>query len=248
MQEYHNMTHRRFGLLFLATTMMLSIGLASLAQDQSPSQPPPDEDKKKQDQKDPPSLDDLLGIKEEKNPQNSDDAAQRAINEELERQLNEEQIANALQLAIKGMGLSAEMLDEKFDPGLGTQRIQEDIIEKLQQLIDQAKKSDSSSSSSSSSGEQQQDQQQEPGKQSQQQKGQQQGEQSEGSQSHGESLPPGLKEGSLNPNLEELRSEWGNLPDRIRNMLLQGRREKYSSLYDQLTAEYYRRLAESGSN
>ena len=248
MQEYHNMTHRRIGLLCLATTMMLSVSFVSLAQDPPPSQTPPDEDRKKQDQKDPPSLDDLLGIKEEKKPQNADDASQRAINEELERQLNEEQIANALQLAIKGMSLSAEMLDTRFDPGLGTQRIQEDIIEKLQQLIDQAKKSDSSSSSSSSSSGEQQDQQQDPGKQGKPQQGQQQGEQSKGSQSQGENEPPGLQEGALNPNLEELRSEWGNLPERIRNMLLQGKREKYSSLYERLTSEYYRRLAESGSN
>ena len=48
-------------------------------------------------------------------------------------------------------------------------------------------------------------------------------------------------------NLEEERTEWGNLPERVRDMLLQGSKEKFSSLYKQLTREYYRRLAEEGS-
>ena len=180
MDMNRNMVPRRFYSLFLATIVILSGGIMGMTQDRSESQPPgshspeshspPGEDKKKQDQKDPPSLDDLLGIKEEKQTENADDAANRAIKEELERQLNEKQIADALQLAIEGMSLSAEMLDTMFDPGLGTQRVQEDIIDKLQQLIDQAKKmSNSSSSSSSSSSSQQQQPEQNPGKQSQQQ-------------------------------------------------------------------------------
>ena len=37
------------------------------------------------------------------------------------------------------------------------------------------------------------------------------------------------------------------LPERIREMLLQGKQETFSSLYEQLTQEYYRRLAEEGS-
>lgn len=260
MNVKRNMAPRRLGPLFLATIVMWPGGVMGMTQDRSESQPPesqppgsqppPGEDKKKPDRKDPPSLDDLLGIKEEKRTQSADDAANRAIKEELERQLNEKQIANALQLAIEGMSLSAEMLDTMFDPGLGTQRVQEDIIEKLQLLIDQAKKmsSASSSSSSSSSSQPQPQPEQNPGKQSQQQQqGQQDGQQSKGGRNQGENDPPPRQEGDLNPNLEELGSEWGHLPERVRNLLLQGRREKYSSLYDRLTSEYYRRLAEGGS-
>jgi hypothetical protein len=44
-----------------------------------------------------------------------------------------------------------------------------------------------------------------------------------------------------------MRSEWGSLPQRVRDMLLQGRNEKFSSLYEKLTGEYYRRLAEGDS-
>ena len=56
-----------------------------------------------------------------------------------------------------------------------------------------------------------------------------------------------MQEGDINTVMDETRSEWGNLPQRVRDMLLQGRREKFSNLYDQLTAEYYKRLAEEGT-
>ena len=61
------------------------------------------------------------------------------------------------------------------------------------------------------------------------------------------STPPG-REGDVNQVFDEARSEWGALPERVRDMLLQGREEKFSSLYEQLTREYYRRLAEEGSS
>jgi cation transport regulator ChaB len=44
--------------------------------------------------------------------------------------------------------------------------------------------------------------------------------------------------------LEEGRSEWGNLPPRIREILSQSRRDRVSALYQQATEAYYRRLAE----
>ena len=47
--------------------------------------------------------------------------------------------------------------------------------------------------------------------------------------------------------IDETRIEWGNLPPRVRDQLLQGRSDKYSSHYERLTREYYRRLAEEGS-
>ncbi len=56
-----------------------------------------------------------------------------------------------------------------------------------------------------------------------------------------------MQQGDINTMIEEQRTEWGNLPQRVREMLLQGREEKFSSLYEELTREYYRRLAEDGS-
>ena len=59
--------------------------------------------------------------------------------------------------------------------------------------------------------------------------------------------PPPMQQGDINTVLEESRAEWGSLPPRVRDQLLQGRKEKFSSLYQQLTQEYYKRLAEEGS-
>ena len=46
-----------------------------------------------------------------------------------------------------------------------------------------------------------------------------------------------MQQGDVDTVLEEGRTEWGNLPQRVRDMLLQGRREKFSSLYKRLTNE-----------
>jgi hypothetical protein len=59
--------------------------------------------------------------------------------------------------------------------------------------------------------------------------------------------PPSPQDADPNSILEETRSEWGNLPQRVRDMLLQGRKDSYSPLYKRLTEEYYKRLAEEGS-
>ena len=47
--------------------------------------------------------------------------------------------------------------------------------------------------------------------------------------------------------IDETYQEWGNLPARVRDVLTQGRNQPFSRLYEQLTREYYRRLAEEGS-
>lgn len=44
--------------------------------------------------------------------------------------------------------------------------------------------------------------------------------------------------------LDEQFSEWGKLPERVRKELLQGRDDRFSTLYSKLTARYYKRLAE----
>ena len=204
----------------------------------------------------PSSLDELLGIdKEKKGGQPADagsDAAAQDNNEELKRKLNEAEVADAFEAAIQKMSLSAEMLDGRFDTGLGTQRVQEDIIAKLAQLIDQAKKQKSKSKSSSSSSRSSSSKQNDPGSQNQAQKqGQQQ--QNQGNQRNNkpadsrEGEPPDLQQGDVNKVIDETRTEWGSLPPRVREMLLQGRRDKKSRLYEQLTNEYYKRLAEENA-
>ena len=47
--------------------------------------------------------------------------------------------------------------------------------------------------------------------------------------------------------LTESRIEWGRLPERVRELVLQGRRDRVSTIYERLTREYYKRLAEEAS-
>ena len=210
---------------------------------QTQSQTPP--------QTQPGSLDDLLGIDEESQEQ-AGEAAAREADEELKQKLNEAEIADGFSQAVQKMSLSADLLDVRFDPGLGTQRVQEDILAKLAHLIDQAKKSQSMSQSSSSSSSSSQSQSK--SQQSKQNPGQQKSQpQNTGNERNNkpsdsqEGDPPPMQQGDINTVLEESRAEWGSLPPRVRDQLLQGRKEKFSSLYQQLTQEYYKRLAEEGS-
>ncbi|MHC5113106.1 MAG: hypothetical protein ACYTGP_01600 [Planctomycetota bacterium] len=228
----------QLGLLLGATTLVAG---PAFAQDDAPA-------KKK-----PPSLDELLGLDEETEEETEGAPAERVADEdaerELQRRLNEEEIGDAFEVAIRQMGVAAEQLDQHFDTGLGTQRVQEEVLDKLAFLLDAAKKQNASNSSSSSSSRQQsrQQQEQQPGEQKSQQS--QQGPDQRGAESNANAeAPPPEQTRDLNTVLDESRTEWGNLPQRVREVLLQGRREKFSSLYEQLTREYYRRLAEEGSS
>lgn len=207
------------------------------------------EDKQDDEQRsDGPSLDELLGIEGD---DRADDAARRQSREALERELTEQQVSDAFTQAVEQMKLSAEMLGERFDTGVGTQRIQEDVIAKLDMLIENAQRQPSSSSSSdsqsSSSEQQQQDQQPGPQQQGeqQQQQNQQSGEEGDG-QTEGQGPPQ--QDADIDHDIEETRAQWGNLPERVRDMMLQGQTGTYSNLYRTLTEEYYRRLAEESTD
>jgi hypothetical protein len=201
------------------------------------------------------TIDDLLGITQEQpGAANASNAAGNDHQDQLKKELNEEQVADAFTQAIDKMSISARLLDTQFDPGVGTQRVQEDIIAKLNQLIDQAKKSKSKSKSSSSCNNPSQHSQQNPktnptpqsskAAQKSQNDAAKRNDKPKDSQ---EGDPPALQQGDVNTLIDETRSEWGSLPQRVRDMLLQGRRDKFSSLYQQMTQEYYKRLAEEGT-
>ncbi|MCH8822105.1 MAG: hypothetical protein IH984_01230 [Planctomycetes bacterium] len=202
-----------------------------------------DEDKKKDT---PASLDDLLGLDSDEDEAKADDAARKQNELQLQQRLDEKEITDAFLVAISRMVSSAERLDELFDPGLATQRIQEDILAKLDQLIDKAQSMQSQSSSSSSSSSSKQQSSMKSGQQSSNSKSD--GERQDGNaQDSQEGGPPARQEGDINTLLQEGAIEWGNLPQRLREELQQGRGDEYSSMYRKLTDEYYKRLAEEGS-
>ncbi|MCH2160522.1 MAG: hypothetical protein MK085_01475 [Phycisphaerales bacterium] len=196
----------------------------------------------------PPSLDDLLGIEETEDTDETDAIADAERQRNLERALGEEKPADAFKAAVSDMQESAGLLRKNQSTGLGTQRLQARIVERLQILIDSAKKQQqqqqqSSSSSSSSSSQQNPGRQQ--GEQSQQNQGQQQNPSPSDSTEAG--TPPNPEHAVLEGELEETGMEWGNLPPRIRERINQGMRDRVSELYRSLTEAYYRRMAEEAS-
>ncbi len=184
------------------------------------------------------SLDELLGLEEAGQGEDARTELPDAAQAELERELTQQEAAQAFEQAAALMGESASRLGDMSDTGLATQRLQEDILRKLDQVIEAAKNNQQQSQSSSSSSSQQQQQPNQP-----QQQQQQQGEASDGDNQQ-ENTPPGRQDGRLNPEIDSARAAWGALPERVRDALYQGRSDRYSSLYERLTEAYYRRLAE----
>jgi len=197
-----------------------------------------------------PSLDELLGLPDADAPAGDGgaDASDLPLLDpedpaaaDLDRRLSGEELPEEIQAAVALMGDTADRLELSMDLGLTTQRMQEDIVRRLDQIIEAAgeQQQQQSSSSSSSSGSQNQPNQQPP----RPQQGEE-GEQNQQGQGEGESTPPGRQDGELSPELRASRAAWGALPERTRDALLQGSGERFSSLYQRLTEAYYRRLAE----
>jgi hypothetical protein len=237
-------THTTVHLALLVSIMM--IGATTLAQDDPPDDAPPTDppvvEDEPGDETAPPSLDDLLGIEQEEEDTTAAEIAQQQAEEELQRRLEEQAIHDGFREALEKMSLSADLLTEQLDCGLGTQRVQEEALARLDALIEQCRKAGGGSCSGGSQSTSQP--QSKSGKPKPKQPGQKE---SPRSGSGGGAEPP-LRQGDVNTIIDETRSEWGNLPQRVRDMLLQGRQEKFSSLYEQLTREYYRRLADESSS
>jgi hypothetical protein len=205
----------------------------------------------------PPSLDDLLEL--EPGSEREGDADDAAIAESdrsrLDAALAEQEPSQAFRAAVEDMLVSTELLGRQQATGLGTQRLQQRIVDRLQALIDAAarQQQQQQQSSSSSSSSQQQQQQQEPGKRSEQQSQQQQSQQQNGDQrsedgTDGSSVQPPPPEGvELGGALEGSGVEWGNLPPRMRDLVTQGLRDRVSEVYRSLTEAYYKRMAEEGT-
>ena len=209
----------------------------------------------------PRSLDDLLGVPKlgtagEQAAASAEDAARREQETRLERSLNEASMQDLVQRMVEGMKSASDRLTDSKDAGLGTQRIQEEVVKTLDRLLEEAQKQQGKKSSSSKK------KQQKPGKEGEkqdpsEQNGQQQKQRSS-SQSSQSSKPSSDSQDASSDaqrddsvaegqELSETRIEWGQLPERVRELVLQGRRDRVSTIYERLTREYYRRLAEEAS-
>ena len=221
---------------FLVAVLGITAQVTALFQD------PQDPDEKRDP---PPSLDDLLGLETDESEVQADEAARAESERELQRRLDEKEITDAFLVALDKMATSAKRLGELFDTGLATQRVQQDILAKLDQLIDKARQMQSlGQASASRSTSSQRSRSQSPG----QRKSQADNSRRDGTPQDSQAGdPPPRQDGDIHTILQEAGVEWGNLPERIRQELLQGRNDKFSSMYRRLTEEYYKRLAEEGS-
>jgi TolA-binding protein len=197
----------------IALTLIIMLGTA---------QPPPSEPL--------PDLDELLGLPR----QRAAGVPERPLDRELSDRVSTEPFEQAVDL----MRRAAQRLDAR-DPGVETQRLQEETLRRLDQLIAQARRQRNRSQQPQQ--QQQQDQQQrQAGRQSSQQ-------QTEAvSQGAGDRTPvgPARTDAALDPAVVAAGAAWGNLPEHVRQALVQGLSDRFSSLYQRLTEEYYKRLAE----
>lgn len=190
-----------------------------------------------------PSLDELLGIAK---PGESGEEARAELppdpsRQALDQQLTQEQAAEAFEQAVRLMGQTAERLDGAGDVGIVTQRLQEDAVRRLDAVIAAAMQNQQSNSSSSSSSSEQERQNQ-PSQSQRQQQQQQNANQDQPSEPQ-DGQPPQRQNGAGN-DVQLNAAAWGALPQRLREALMQGSSDRFSSMYQSMTEQYYRRLAE----
>ncbi|MEM8782482.1 MAG: hypothetical protein AAGE65_06440 [Planctomycetota bacterium] len=208
-----------------------------------------------------PTLDELLGLEPsapaEPTP-SSADGPPPTVADDVADTLQGPTLTESFALAVAEMTEVTERLDAT-QTGLPTRRLQQRVLDRLDQLIAAAAASPPPSSSSSESSGQGQprdgdNQQNQPGQgqegqpgNNQQAAGQsaqaatgQSNASSDGAFSPGSAQDPQTAEQSL----DEMRSEWGALPPRLRDALTDGLDEPYSPIYRDATEAYYRRLAE----
>ena len=121
------MNNRRYTIITWLLVAVLGVSIHASAAIQDTQDP----DEKKQDA--PPSLDDLLGLETDESEAQAEEAGRLESERELQRRLDEKEINDAFLVALDRMATSARRLGELFDTGLATQRIQEDILAKLDQ-------------------------------------------------------------------------------------------------------------------
>ncbi|MBC8340796.1 MAG: hypothetical protein H8E63_03965 [Proteobacteria bacterium] len=184
------------------------------------------------------SLDDQLGLTEDRSEAKQPEAPAKPETTEPQG-VAEPTASDVFVAAVSEMKQAGGLLD-KAQTARQTQRLQENVILRIDQLIADAKKKQCKSCKKPGEGK--------PGdtgskpaagppKSGPPKPG--------GTQAAKEAGGPGSvsNRGDTEP-LDEQFSEWGKLPERVRTELLQGRDDKFSTLYSKLTARYYKRLAE----
>jgi hypothetical protein len=169
------------------------------------------------------------------------------LNESVGRALSASDASDAFEQAVDQMDDVSRRLGRAFDPGVETQRMQESILRKLDQVIASAKEQSSSGGGGGSGEPKKQDKGGDELAQQQAAAGEggdqaQPGGQQASSGAAGSGSP--IKPEGQDTVIRQLRKEWGVLPPRVREELSDGLRERFSPLYRQMTEAYYKALAE----
>jgi hypothetical protein len=166
--------------------------------------------------------------------------------EDLRQRLQQEAKDDPFASAVEQMQTVAQRLGQKRDAGRNTQRLQQDILKKLDQVLAKARQQ-------RGGGRQNQKQQQQgrqnqggqkPGGQRQSQQQASQGAKASAQQPTGQSGEAGSTAATDAEAMKALRRQWGNLPPRLRSELSEGLDDPFSPIYRSMTEEYYQRLAE----
>lgn len=207
---------------------------------------------------DEPSLDRALGLDE---PGDAPaDAEQRR--RELERGLRQEKPRDLLASALQDLRVSADLLAQA-QPGLDTQRLQENAVRKFDELIATARRMQQEQQSAAQQQKQQGSRSQRSNQQGEQspqdgegQRPEPQGSQASQGRQRGDQRGDQAGQQAGNPDsrlvdptdqmaeFDESRIAWGQLPPRVREAVRQGLRDPVSAAYRKMTQDYYRRLAE----
>ncbi|MBX3380796.1 MAG: hypothetical protein KF805_11950 [Phycisphaeraceae bacterium] len=183
-----------------------------------------------------PDLDSLLGTKPDTAAAKPD--ASDPSKKELDRQLSLKEQADEFAKAVELMNETADRVENESDTGLATQRLQEDILTRLDRLIKAAEQN----SSSKSKQKQKADEDQQKNKNMRQQS---QAQSKQAANTPGEKADgPSREDGALGNVPIAPPASWGDLPAHVRDALMQGFSDKFSSMYQGMTESYYRRLAE----
>lgn len=214
---------------------------------------------------DEPSLDELLGLEPapaeneiNDTPSPAEPEAPNQVTDRVVETLEGPALTESFEFAVAEMTQIADQL-EADDTGLPTRRLQQRVLDRLDQLIDAA--SSAPPPPSGGSGQPQGQGQPRDGDNDQNQPGQSpQGQNAQGNrpgqgQAQTQSDAGGENDGDFSPgsaqdpeaaerSLDEVRREWGALPPRLRDALSDGLDEPYSPVYRDATEAYYRQLAE----
>ena len=190
-----------------------------------------------------PTLDELLGLDsdgqavENQVIVDANDAALDAV-------LDPKKAGEAFMQAVTLMDQVASRLADHNDLSITTQRLQQDILNKLDQVIEAANNNQSSSSSSSSSSQSSSSSKDQPNQSLADKQGQSEGESNSSGQPGDTSMPAGSSDANPGEAIAADGVRWGSLPERIREALSQGIADQYSELYRSITGQYYKSLAE----